>query len=140
MPYWRLYYHVVWATKDREPLITRALEDALFEYVRGKGIALGGKVYAVGGIEDHVHVAVSIPPRLAISTYVGQLKGASSHWVNHVFQLGAGFDWQEGFGVFSFSHTGLAGVAEYIARQREHHQTGQTIPALERIEFEDLGP
>ena len=84
MPYYELYYHLVWATKEREPLITPALLPELLEYLRGKGIQLGGIVHAVGGIEEHVHVAASIPPRIAVATYVGQLKGASSHWVTHV--------------------------------------------------------
>lgn len=82
MAYWQLFYHFVWAVKDRAPLITPTLEPQLYQYLRGKGIDLGGIVHAVGGIEDHVHVAVSIPPRIAVATYVGQLKGASSHSQN----------------------------------------------------------
>ncbi|HSN75172.1 MAG TPA: IS200/IS605 family transposase, partial [Anaerolineae bacterium] len=77
MPYYELYYHLVWATKDREPLIVPDLEADLHQYLRGKAISLGVIVHAVGGIEEHVHIAASIPPRLAVATVIGQLKGAS---------------------------------------------------------------
>lgn len=140
MAYWQLYYHLVWATKHREPLITAELEPMLWQYLRGKGLALGGVVHAVGGIEDHVHVAVSVPPRLAVATYVGQLKGASSHWVTHLSGYPHPFDWQEGYGAFSFSRRSLPQVVDYVHRQHEHHHGGVVIGALERMESEDVGP
>ncbi|KAA3664996.1 MAG: IS200/IS605 family transposase [Chloroflexi bacterium] len=90
MAYWQLYYHIVWATKNRRPIIDSTLEPQLHTTIRGKGIELGGVIHAVGGMEEHVHVVASIPPRLAVAFFVGQLKGASSHWVNHDY---ASSDW-----------------------------------------------
>ncbi|NIR49032.1 IS200/IS605 family transposase [candidate division KSB1 bacterium] len=96
MPYWELYYHIVWSTKNREPMITEELESDLHQYLRGKGISLEGIIHAVGGIEDHVHVAASIPPKIALADFISDLKGASSHWVNHVHGHSYYFGWQTG--------------------------------------------
>ena len=140
MPYWQLYYHIVWATHNREQLITANLEPALHKYLRGKGLALGGVVHAVGGIEDHVHIAVSVPPRLAIATFVGQLKGASSHWVNHLSGYPDRFAWQNGYGVLSFGKSRKPFVVRYVQTQRQHHLTGNLVTAMEHIEVENVGP
>ena len=139
MAYWQLYYHVVWTTKLRQPLFTPELEADLHQYLRGKAIELGAIVHAVGGIEDHVHAALSIPPRLAIATHIGQLKGASSHWVTHVSPYKLPFAWQEGYGVLSFAKRSLPSVVRYILNQRQHHYGGQLIAEMERTESEESG-
>ena len=137
MPYHELYYHLVWATKMREPLITPELMPELCRYLRGKGMELGGVVHAVGGIEEHVHVAVSIAPRIAVATYIGQLKGASSHWVTHVSSLRLPFAWQKGYGVLSFGKRSLPQVVDYVLHQRERHKSGQLIAEMEWDEGDD---
>jgi putative transposase len=118
-------------------LITPELMPELCRYLRGKGMELGGVVHAVGGIEEHVHVAVSIAPRIAVATYIGQLKGASSHWVTHVSSLRLPFAWQEGYGVLSFSKRSLPQVVDYVLHQRERHKSGQLIAEMERDEGDD---
>ena len=132
MSYWKLFYHVVWATKDRLPLIRPEMEPALFDVMAAKGIKLGGTVFAVGGVENHVHLAVAIPPSIAVTEFVGQLKGSSSHFVNKV--LGAEFKWQNEFGVLSFGLRNLEQVTRYIENQRQHHAENTCIRGLERIE------
>src|SRR5688500_11796781 len=103
MSWWRLFYHVVWATKGREPLIdaprAEAIERAIREHCRNADII----VYAVGIVPDHVHLALSIPPRLAIAGVVRQLKGTASHLVNHSPTLpnAGSFSWQAEYGVLS---------------------------------------
>ena len=140
MPYWQLYYHFVWATKRREALISSGWEPELFEYLRWKGSELGGVVHAVGGIEDHVHVAVSIPPRLTVAKYVAQLKGASSYWVSQVAeQAPPFFAWQRGYGVMSFSQQALPRVIQYVIQQRKRHQTGELIAEMEDIGDDKTG-
>jgi putative transposase len=131
MPRWRLFYHVVWTTCDREPLIEAAWEKALHGYLWGKADALGCIPHAVGGIEDHVHLALSIPPRLAVATVVGRLKGASSHHVSHALTPGGAFAWQAEYGVFSFSERALPRVVAYVHDQRNHHAAGTLWPKLE---------
>ena len=86
MPYWNLYYHFVWGTKNRLPLVDSTLEPELYRVIAAKTQGLGGFVHALGGTEDHVHFAVSIPPKLAPPKVIGDVKGNSSHYVNHVIK------------------------------------------------------
>ena len=139
MAYWRLYYHIVWATKGRELLVTAELEPLLHDYLRGKVISLGGVFHAVGGIEDHIHVVASIPPKIAVATFVGQLKGASSHWANHLTEYDSALYWQDGYGVFSFGKQTLPRVVAYVLNQREHHAKNDLWLALGRVEAADVG-
>jgi putative transposase len=134
MPYWELFYHLVWATKGREPLIGPEMRADLYAYLRGKGISLGAIVHAIGGMEDHVHVAVSIPPRLALSDFVGQLKGASTHWVTHVSGFTVPFNWQADYGALSFGKQALPRVVAYIQAQPDRHRNNQIFPTMERTE------
>lgn len=86
MPFWKLYYHFIWSTKNRLPLIDSAFEPELYRVIAAKTQDLGGFVHAVGGIVDHVHLAVSIPPKIAPAKFIGDVKGNSSHYVNHVIK------------------------------------------------------
>ena len=88
MPYWKLYYHFIWGTKNRLPLIGSSLEPELYRTIAAKVQALDGFVHAIGGMEGHAHLAVSIPPKLAPAKFIGNVKGKSSHYVNHVIKLG----------------------------------------------------
>ena len=96
-------------------------------------------MYAIGGIEDHIHMAASLPPTVEIAQWVGDIKGASSHHINHgPCGLGS-LVWQTGYGVVSFGKRDLPWGVDYIKRQREHHAAGRVEERLERItEIEDL--
>jgi putative transposase len=133
MPYWRLFYHFVWGTKNREPLIAPQWEEALHNAIAAKATELGAFVHAVGGIEDHVHLVVSVPPKIALSTFIGQVKGNSSHFVNHGLDADTHFAWQAEYGVVSFGEKMLDMVAQYAKNQRQHHADGTTIAMLERV-------
>ena len=93
---------------------------------------LGAIVHAVGGIEDHVHVAASVLPHLALYEFIGQMKGSSSHFANHKLGLAGTFGWQAEYGVVSFHGKQLARIVAYVRDQRGHHAQGTMIPALER--------
>ena len=67
MPYWQTFYHIVWATKNREPLITPDVEAMIYGLIRSKAIGLGGTVFALNGMSEHVHLVASIPPAIAVS-------------------------------------------------------------------------
>lgn len=118
---------VLWPTKPY-------LEPELHQYLRGKGIDFGGIAHAVGGIEDHVHVAASVPLRISVATYIGQLKGASSHWVTHVSDFRLPFEWQEGYGVLSFGKRALPQVVKYVLDQHQRQRDRRLIPEMERVE------
>jgi putative transposase len=133
MPYWRLFYHFVWATKNRLLLIEAAFESDLHRVIAAKAEELGAIVHAVGGIEDHVHLAVSVPPKLSLSNFIGQVKGNSAHFVNHVIKPEFEFHWQGEYGVLSFDEKNLPFVVRYIQRQHAHHAQGTIQERFERI-------
>jgi putative transposase len=133
MPYWRLFYHVVWTTRGREPLIGAGIERAVFGILRDAAERHNVIVHAIGGIEDHVHLALSIPPSTAIADAVGKIKGASSYQINRRFEatFKGGFGWQAEYGISSISDSHLEAVRAYINDQRRHHATSQLRPHLE---------
>ena len=133
MPFWRLYYHLVWSTKDRLPLITENIEKDLVGYIAGKSDFLGCQIQALGCVENHIHIVVSIPPTIAVADYISKIKGASSHHVNHqLLPRPNSFRWQEGYGAFSISQKQLKHVVEYVVNQKEHHRKQTLIPIFEQ--------
>jgi REP element-mobilizing transposase RayT len=138
MPYWRLYYHFVWATKQRLPLITPEVEDVLFGYLIGKAHAVESIVHAVGGTDDHLHLVASVPPSLALSDFVARLKGSSSHYLNEALE--DAFAWQDGYGVVSFGEKQLKWVVGYTSNQKQHHSDHTIESKLEEIAAESDGP
>jgi putative transposase len=131
MSYWRLFYHAVWSTKYRQPLIDPAWENELYGYLRGKAIAIECTPHAINGMPDHLHIVISIPPRLAIAAVVGQLKGASSHHINDRFP-GNGFAWQGEYSVFSLSEAAVKKVVAYVNAQKQHHADRTMIDIFEK--------
>ena len=141
MALWRLYYHLVWGTRERHPLIKPCIERRLYDYIIGKAQALGCIIHAIGGTEDHVHVAASIPPKIPIADFVKSVKGASAHHLNcNVAETLNKFGWQRGYGVFSLGRKQLDDAIAYIQNQKAHHQQGTVLLALERDTDEDDGP
>ncbi len=132
MPYHQLFYHMVWSTKNRLPLLTAESEAIIHNFLRTKAIGLGATVFAVGGIEDHVHVVASIPPKIAVAKFIGQIKAVASTIFNKSGCSNTPFFWQKEYGVFSFDAKRLPNYIAYVERQKEHHAQGTTIPILER--------
>lgn len=135
MPYWRLFYHIVWGTKNRLPLIESTWEAELHGYIRGKAAALECIPHAINGMPDHIHVVISIPPKLSVATLIGQLKGASSHRVNEIFISNNSFAWQAEYGVSSFSEKALPTLVEYVKNQKKHHANNTFTPAMENLDL-----
>jgi len=134
MSYWKLYYHFIWGTKNRLPLIKSDFEPDLYRVIAVKAQDLGGFVHALGGIEDHVHFAVSVPPKLAPAKFIGDIKGNSSHYVNHVIKPDFEFYWQDEYGVLSFGEKNLASVVRYVHNQKQRHADGTLLAAMERMD------
>jgi REP element-mobilizing transposase RayT len=80
------------------------------------------KALVVGGVEDHVHVLLSIPSTLFVAKSVQLLKGNSSKWIHETFKEHRGFEWQEGYGAFSIGVSGVEDTAQYIQGQAGHHR------------------
>jgi len=135
MPYWDCNYHIVWATKYRQPLLTDAIEKLVFHAISEMTVKLRCRLLAINGTVDHIHIAVTMPPSMAVAVWVGKVKGESSHLVNSTYpQLDPPFQWQEGYGVRTFSDSDRQAVLNYIARQKEHHAANQIITHFERFE------
>lgn len=132
MPYWRLFYHIVWSTKNHEPLLTPEVEPIIYGFLRNKALGLDATVYALNGYFDHVHLVASIPPKISVSKFVGQVKAVASVKYNQSRPGAAPFYWQEEFGVFSFDRKRLPYVVTYVNHQKEHHANKNLIPVLER--------
>jgi putative transposase len=136
----RSYYseinlHITWHTKDSAPSLTPELEAVAHRDVRQRVFDTPGAIFhEIGGTVTHVHLAVSVPPTLTISDWIGQLKGGSSHAVNgHVSGRVEKFAWQEGYGVVSLATKNLSGIVAYVQNQKEHHANHTTRETLERI-------
>ena len=134
MPYWKLYYHFIWSTKNRLPLIDPAFESELHRAIVAKVKTMDGFVHAVGGTEEHVHLAASVPPKVAPAKFIGDVKGNSSHYVNHIIKPDFEFYWQDEYGVLSFGEKNLPAIVKYIHNQKQRHAEGLLITAMERVD------
>ncbi len=136
MTYWRLHYHIIWATNNREPTLTPDREKMFYGVLYKKGEELGLKIHAAGNLEDHAHVVASIPPKLAVADCVRHLKGASTFAINHMSGSDGQFKWQGGYGVLTVGERSLETVMEYAAKQKEHHRANRLVEVYERIDEE----
>ena len=134
MPYWQLFYHIVWSTKNREPLLTSDVEPIIYDLLRSKAIGLGATVFALNGVVDHTHLVAAIPPKIAIAKFIGQIKAVASTKFNKSGMGDAAFFWQEEYGVFSFDSKRLPNYIAYVERQKQHHAQNTAIPVLERTD------
>lgn len=120
--YTNLLYHIVFSTKDRQPIITDVYQPRLYDYIGGTIRHLGGISLGINGTEDHVHVLAKLRPDKAVSDVLRDLKANASGWMHDVFPELKDFSWQRGYGAFTVSASNIAKVQHYIARQKEHHQ------------------
>lgn len=119
--YTQILLHIVFSTKHREPMINDDIRDRLYAYLGGIVRAEQGTLYAIGGIEDHVHLLIRWRADAAISDLMRTLKSRSTKWVKN--ELGCeAFAWQEGYAAFSVSKSQEDVVRAYIAKQAEHHR------------------
>jgi putative transposase len=118
-----VHLHVVFSTKDREPLIGPELAPQLYKYLAGTARGNGCRLTAAGGVADHVHLLVSLGREIAIADLVRELKAGSSRWIHDTVPGLRGFAWQSGYGAFSVSVGLLGRVKGYIANQAEHHKS-----------------
>lgn len=121
MPYWRLYYHLVWSTKNREPALHGAVVAELQRAIWKSAKDLDIQVHALGIQPDHVHFAFTASPRLSLADIAQRLKGSSSHYLGKQF-VGDWPGWQTEYGVVGFGQQSLSRVVDYVNHQEKHHQ------------------
>jgi putative transposase len=115
-------FHCVFSTKERRRIITPDLQDRLWPYLGGIAREIGAKGLAAGGVEDHVHLLLSMPSTLAIAKVIQVVKGNSSKWIHDSFPEHRAFAWQAGYGAFSIGISQLEPTVQYIHTQKEHHR------------------
>ena len=113
------FVHCVFTTKDRRNLIPPELQEQLSAYLFGIAKNLGIKLMAAGGMSDHIHILICLPPSLPLAEAIQKLKANSSRWLG---DQGVRFEWQKGYGAFSVSPPLLNTVKAYIRRQPDHHR------------------
>ena len=114
--------HCIFSTKERRPRLGPHCRERLWAYLGGTARQLGAKTLAVGGIEDHVHVLLSLPAKLPLAVVVQKLKANSSRWLRETFPEQRLFSWQEGYGGFSVGVSQLERTIAYINGQEDHHR------------------
>lgn len=124
MPYANLLYHVIFATKHRQPLITAALEPLIHHTLRETLEARGALMVITGGVSDHVHLLLKLPMELSIQEVVREAKLASTRRAR-VFD--SRFKWGRDFAVFSVNYSHYQGLVDYIRNQKRHHGELQTL-------------
>jgi len=118
----QIYIQIVFAVKGRENLISPVWREELHKYIAGIIRNKEQKPIIVGGVADHVHALIGLRPAMAISDLVRDMKNNSSKFINDRKFVNGRFSWQEGYGCFSYSHSDIESVYNYIFNQEKHHQ------------------
>ena len=117
----QIYIQVVFAVKGRENLISKSWKDDLHKYISGIINGKEQKPIIVNGMPDHIHAFIGLRPSMSISDLVRDIKNNSSNFINEQKLVPGKFSWQEGYGAFSYSHSQIQNVYDYILKQEEHH-------------------
>jgi len=125
------YFHIVWATKRRQPLLTPSKEQAVFRCTLKLIHDAGYEALAINGMPDHVQLVLKTGPKIDMSVLMKSLKGVTSSLVNDMTDHAESFRWQEGYYAKTITPVQLPTVFKYVQRQKEHHQSGETHPAWE---------
>ena len=133
MPYTQLYYHLVWRVRNGEPLLTAAAEPAILDYLRWRAVGLGGAVFALAGAADHVHLVVTVPPRVSVHSFVSQVQNSAVNRFNRRAPE-TPLAWADDYGAMTFDGKRLPYVIAYVEQQKAHHAAGTIIPVLERVD------
>jgi REP element-mobilizing transposase RayT len=118
----RLHIHLVFSTKDREPVLHDIVRDPLQRYMATVLQNLGCPPVLINSVADHVHILFELGRTVAVSTVVEEVKKTSSKWIKTQGSEFAGFAWQAGYGAFAVSESNVVAVRKYIADQQEHHR------------------
>ena len=126
--YYQLLYHFVWSTKERLPLILPSFKDQFYAYIGGIFKMQKCHPLVIGGMPDHIHLLVEIPPNCTVAELVCYVKVGAAKWLHETIKEANTFQWQEGYGAFTVSSPRKSNVIKYIQNQETHHK---------KVSFED---
>ena len=133
--YHRLYYHIVWTTKNREAVIIAERQEWMKREIGRNSTVRQGSVHALAVLDNHIHLCVTLPPTATLSGFIGEVKGASSRAYNREHGGEIPLQWQRGYGAMTIRKSDLEIVIPYIENNAERHQTKKgLIPTFEKIE------
>ena len=119
--YTQIHLHVIFAVKKRTGLIQKEWKDELYKYLTGIIQTHDHKVLAINGMPDHLHIFFGMRPSQSLSDLMQDIKGSASKWVNEKKFINDKFEWQAGYGAFSYSKSQCSNVITYIQNQEKHH-------------------
>ena len=120
--YTQIHLQLIFAVKYREAVITNIWKNELYKYISGIIQQQKHKLIIVNGVADHIHLLIGFRPNQALADLMQDIKGSSSKWINENKFTRSKFSWQEGYGAFSYSHSHLSNVINYIKNQENHHR------------------
>lgn len=120
--YSQIYIQIVFAVKNRKALINNAWEERIYKYITGIVQNNGQKMLSINGMPDHIHFLIGMKPTCCLSDLVREIKKSSHAFIKENKLSDFTFNWQEGYGAFSYSHSQLNNVIGYINNQKEHHK------------------
>jgi putative transposase len=119
--YTQIYIQTVFAVEHRQCLIRREHQEELHKYITGIVQNLGHKLIAIHAMPDHIHILIGQKPAMSLSELVQKVKADSSGFINRKRWLLGRFNWQEGYGAFSYGHSQLGAIIRYVENQEQHH-------------------
>jgi REP element-mobilizing transposase RayT len=117
----QIYIQTVFAVENRQSLITPDFKEDLYKYITGIVRNQGQKLIAINGMLDHVHILIGLKPAMALADLVREIKADSTNFINEQKLVHGRFNWQEGYGAFSYGHSQLDRIIRYIQNQEKHH-------------------
>ena len=117
----KIWIHAIWATKERFPFITTAMEEKVYQYINRQFQEEGCHLKIINGMPDHIHCLFLLNSQKSTAEVVKQIKGSSSHFINQNNFIPQKFSWQTGYAAYSVSESSVPKVFEYIKNQKSHH-------------------
>ena len=133
MSYRQVYYHIVFGTKERRPVLTDSYCEELYKFIWGIIRNKGCKLYQINGFEDHLHLISDLHPSIALANFIKDIKVASSIWLKQQEHFRNFNGWSEGYAAFTVSHNERSKVVSYIKSQKEHHYKENFIDEYKRL-------
>jgi len=120
--YSQIFLHIIFAVKGRQSLISKKYSEDIRKYITGIVTNLNCKMIAINNMSDHIHLLIGLNPNISVSDLLEKIKSNSSKWINENRFLSGKFEWQKGYGVFSYSKSQIDNVIKYIENQENHHK------------------